>query len=774
VYNVPVPLRVRGELDVRALERSLRTLVARHPQLGWGQGFDRVTAGSDLVAEAFRPFDLDAGPLLRAAVFQEGPGETILLLTVHHIAVDFWSLAVLMRELSALYRQETGGEPAVLPVPVRTFADHVAREERRLAGPDGEALRDYWRGALDGELHDLELATDRPRPPVQTYRGLSVPFSLAPELATAVARLAREQGATLFAALLAAFEAVLYRYTGQEDFVVGAPTAGRESADFAEVVGYFVNMLPLRADLAGRPAFADLVARTAEVVQGALAHQAFPFPRIAERLRPQRDPSRPPVFQVSFALQKAHRADERAWSAFALGEDGARAELAGLPVESVKLAERRVPFEVILMLAETEAGLAGSLQVNADLFDQATAERMAAHFSTLLAEMAAEPGRPVVELPLLTEAELLQVRHVWGRTAPAAEPFLVHREVERRAAERPDAPALISEDARNRLTYAELNDRANALAAFLRKRGIGPEKIVGLAAERSPELVIGALAVLKAGGAYLPLDPAQPLERLRRMLADSSARVLLTREGLAAGLARDGVETVLIDRLDLPRAEDVDTPIASSNLAYLIYTSGSTGMPKGAEMSHAGLANLVAWHHATWRVTPEDRATLVAGVGFDASVWETWPYLTAGASLWIPSAETVASPPGLAAWMAEQRITLAWLPTPRRSSRSRCRRGSRCGCCSPAATGCSPGRPRRRAASWSTPTVRPRGRSSRRPAGWKGRRVGTGACHRSAGRSPEHAWRSWTASSNRCRPACRGRSCWAAPVSPAAISAIRG
>ncbi|HYU31756.1 MAG TPA: amino acid adenylation domain-containing protein, partial [Thermoanaerobaculia bacterium] len=662
VYNVPVPLRVLGKLDVDALWRSLRILVGRHLSLR-GVDFGESRVAERLIEEAYRPFDLEAGPLLRAAVFHLGSGETILLLTAHHIAVDFWSLAVLVRELSALYRQETGGEPAVLPAPVRTFADHVAREERRLAGPEGEALWEYWRDALAGRLHDLELMTDRPRPPVQTYRGLSVPFAIGPELSGSIAGLARSHGTTLFVALLAAFEALLHRYTGQESILVGAPTAGRDSADLADVVGYFVNVLPLAADLTGRPAFAELVRRTAGVVIGALAHQAFPFPRLAERLQPQRDPSRPPVFQVSFVLQKAHRADERAWSAFALGEDGARAELAGLPVESVKLAERRVPFELVLMLAETEDGFAGSLQVNADLFDAATAERMAAHFSTLLAGMAVEPGRPVAELPFLTPAELRQVRHDWGETAPAAEPFLVHREVARRAAEQPDAPALVAADLR--VTYAELNRRAGALAAFLRRRGIGPERVVGLCAERSPELVVGALAVLKAGAAYLPLDPVQPMERLRRMLADSGAHVLLTREGLAAGFALEGVETVLLDRpWEEEPPDEPEIPVFPENLAYLIYTSGSTGTPKGAEMCHAGLANLVAWFHATFGVTPEDRSTLLAGVGFDASVAEMWPVLAAGASLWLPSAETVASPPELLAWLAEQRITLTWLPTP--------------------------------------------------------------------------------------------------------------
>ncbi len=679
VYNVPVPLRLHGTLDVPALRRSLRRLIGRHPQLAWrGEAESievRVEKVEGLAAAAWRPFDLDGGPLLRAEIFpgspplpggcecgrERGPGgEGLLLLTVHHIAVDFWSLAILVRELSALYRGETGGEAEVLPAPVRTFAEHVAREERRLGGPQGEALLGYWREALAGRLQVLELATDRPRPPLQTYRGLSVPFTVRPEPAGAVAGIARERRTTRFTVLLAAFQGFLHRYSGQERFLVGAPAAGRETADVAGVIGYFVNLLPLAADFAGRPTGTALIDRTAGVVAGALAHQALPFPVLAESLQPQRDPSRPPLVQVSFALEQAHRADGRAWSAFALGEEGARAELGGIPVTSVKLAERRVPFELVLLLAETEEGLAGSFQVNADLFDAATAGRMAVHFQNLLAGLAAEPGRAVAGLPLLTEPELRQVGHDWAETAGAAEPFLVHREVARRAAEQPEAPALVGAET---MTYGELWRRASALAAFLQHRGIGPEQIVGLYVERSPELVVGALGVLAAGAAYLPLDPAQPVERLRRMLADAGTRVLLTRRELAAGLSADGLETVLLDALD-GSAPGFDADLPAASLAYLIYTSGSTGVPKGAAMTHAGLANLVAWHRATYGVTPDDRATLVAGVGFDASVWEMWPVLTAGASLWIPDAETVASPPDLLAWFAAQRITLAFLPTP--------------------------------------------------------------------------------------------------------------
>ncbi len=450
-------------------------------------------------------------------------GECVLLLVVHHIAADFWALAVLVRELSALYRGEEIGEP-----PVRSYASHVAREQRRLAAAEGEALQEYWREAL-AEVRDLDLATDRPRPPVQTWRGASVPFALGPDLSARIAGLARDRRTTLSPTLLAAFEALLHRHTGRESFAVGAPTASRAAADFAGVVGYFVNLLPLRADLAGRPAFADLLARTAETVNGALAHQALPFSLIAERLRPERDPSRPPVFQVSFVLQKAHREDERAWSAFALGEEGARGQLAGLPVESVKLAKRRVPFEIVLMMAETDEGLAGSLQFNASLRcgDDGADGRALRCPARRARRRSGSGGR---------RAAVAHRRRVGAgaklETAPAAEPELAHHQVERRAAEQPNMLAL--EDGERQITYGELNRRANQLAHFLTRQGIAPEKLVGVCVERSPELVVGALAVLKAGGAYLPLDPAQPVERLRGMLADSGARVLLTREGLAA------------------------------------------------------------------------------------------------------------------------------------------------------------------------------------------------------------------------------------------------
>ncbi len=751
---------MRGALDAVALRRCLRLLAERHPALrtvfieGQDGPVQRVLPASAapeielrldphplgnaaaaewdeprllerLCEEAYRPFDLARGPLLRAAVFRLGGDEQVLLVTIHHLAADFWSLAVLVRELSALYRQETGGEPAMLAPLLRHYGDHVARERVRLAGPEGEALWAYWRGRLAGELHDLALATDRPRPPVQTFRGLSVPLALGPELSADLAALGRRRGATLFATLLAAFQALLYRMTGQDDLIVGSPAAGRDSVDFAGVVGYFVNLLPLRVDLSGRPGFDELLARASEAVLGGMAHAAFPFSLLAERLHPDRDPSRPPLFQASFVLQRAHRADEQAWSAFALGEEGARAELAGLPVESLRLPDRRVPFELVLVVAEGEDGLRASLQANADLFDPTTAARWAAHFQKLLAGIAADPSCPVAELALLSAAERHQALVEWGET-PAIEVSTepVHRQVARQAAARPEALALASGDLR--LTYAELWDRAKQLAGFLARHGIGPESVVGLCVERSPELVVGALGVLEAGGAYLPLDPAQPTERLIRMLGDSGARMLLTREGLAGGLRRPGVEIVLLDReprrgvgikpgVSTPgtgpfftpspegatawaegcqpreggggacapsglggHSEDpfpgVETPgfmpappagaPDPESLAYVIYTSGSTGVPKGTEMRHAGLANLVAWHRAVYGVTPEDRATLVAGVGFDASVWEMWPYLTAGASLWIPPGETVAAPTELASWLAEQAITIAFLPTP--------------------------------------------------------------------------------------------------------------
>ncbi|HYG61062.1 MAG TPA: amino acid adenylation domain-containing protein, partial [Thermoanaerobaculia bacterium] len=681
-YNIPVPLRLRGDLDAAALFRAVEKMAVRHPALRTtfeeqgGEPVQRVHGrlepetffykdaarwseaelGEWLAREAWRPFDLGRGPLLRVALFVRGEQEHVLLLTIHHLIADFWSLAVLARELEALYRREIEGGEARLAAVSRTYADHVARERERLAS-GAEALWAYWGERLGGDLPALDLPGDRPRPALPTWRGGSAVLPLGVELSDGLAALARRRGATLFAALLAGFQTLLHRLTGQEDLIVGAPSAGRTSADLAGVVGYFIDTLPLRADLGGDSAFGDLLGRTAGVVSGALANPV-PLTLLAERLHPERDPGRSPLFQTMLVLQRAHRPADRDWSAFALGEEGARSALADLAAESVRLAERRVPFDLTLMVAEEAGshGLVASLQYALDLFDPAMAARIAGHFRTLLAAAVADPSLPLSELPLLSVAERRQVLVEWAE-GPAIEPApdrLLHELFLDQAARTPQTVALIAGE--DRWTYADLAARSEAVADRLRALGVGPEDRVGICARRSPELVAGLLGILQAGGAYVPLDPAHPRPRLARILADARPAAVLVGEGLEEILPEHGAQRLALssdvgEGLAPSREGASPSPtqrlIASDTLAYLIYTSGSTGEPKGVAIRHSSAVALVRW---AWEVFPEadlHRVLASTSIGFDLSVFELFVPLSRGGAVVL--AENVLALPELPA-----------------------------------------------------------------------------------------------------------------------------
>ncbi|MEA2695243.1 MAG: hypothetical protein QOJ16_4630, partial [Acidobacteriota bacterium] len=570
-YIVAAAARVSGGLDPAALGRALQGLADRHPVLrttfaavngeprqrvhpaiaidlaqvdasGWSE--ERLSAR--LHEEAFRPFDLERGPLLRARVCTRGPegGEPVVLLAVHHLVTDFWSLALALHELDALYRAAAG--PAGLaepppPPPALAYSDYVDWESRRLAGPAGERLWDYWRERLAGELPDLALTPDRPRPPVQTHRGGSATLRLDAEVADRLRQRAHRGagageeggGATLFALLLAAFQALLYRHTGQVDFAVGAPVAGRARAALTDLPGYLVNAVVLRADLTGEPTFAEHLERTGRSVAAALAHQDLPFALLAERLRPLRDPGRSPLFQAFFTLQRSPLPGGESLAALALGAPGRTVDLAGLTLTPLPLDRRPAQFDLALETADLDGPLAAVLRYNADLFDSATAERLLGRFARLLAAAAQLPETPVTELPLLSEAERRELLVDWNATdRPLASGVCLHTLFEEQARRTPEAPAVEMAGVRG-LTYGELDARADRLARRLRRLGVGPEVPVGLHLERSPGMVVALLGVLKAGGAYLPLDPSYPEERLAYMLEDSGVGVVLTGERLA-------------------------------------------------------------------------------------------------------------------------------------------------------------------------------------------------------------------------------------------------
>jgi amino acid adenylation domain-containing protein len=682
-YNVVVAARIHGRIDAAALGRALRALTARHEALRTvirevegepvrrvlpeGEvDFQRIDADVELAAEAWRPFDLERGPQMRVRLWPAAPSRndrTDLLLAVHHLAVDFASLAVLARDLEALYARETGAAVEVPAPPALTYSDFVHWQAELLARR-GERLWEYWREALDG-VRDLDLPADRPRPPVQGWRGLSRAAELPADVIEALRGLAAARGATLFTALLAAFQAQLGRYSGQEDFAVGAPTAGRSAPEWAGVVGYFVNPVALRADLRGDPSFSALLDRTRHTALAGLEHADFPLVLLAERLRPDRDPARPPLFQVMLTLQQRRPGDDPGLPAFALGEDGARISLGALELESIGLAERRAQFEISINAAELPSGDLGlSLEVDAGLFDAATAERMLGHFQTLLAAAVEAPELALSDLPLLTEAERTELIADWRTTVEPSGPvpaFPLHELVAERAERSPSSLAVVVGE--ERLTYAELVSRADALARHLRRMGVEPEVPVALCVERSADLVIGALGILAAGGVYLPLDPDSSAARLSIMLEDSRAAVVVTQSRLAARLPGMAAPLLLLDALPSDEREaGPPARVLPGNLAYLIYTSGSTGRPKGVAVTHvAAVEHCLTWARA-YGMTERDRVLQFPSAGFDAAVEQIFSALLAGSTLALRGPELWGTRE-LSARITELGLTVVDLPT---------------------------------------------------------------------------------------------------------------
>jgi amino acid adenylation domain-containing protein len=666
-YNVSSAMRVHGRLDSAVLRRAFEKLVARHAALrttfddSEGTPVQRVheslpahfeevdaTSWSDavwrqwLAEQAHRPFNLGEGPLLRVSLLSRSEDEHLLLVVAHHIVVDFWSLAVLLGEMGGLYEAESKGSAANLArLPVQ-YTDYVRRQTEMLEGGEGERLWNYWERQLGSDLPALELPYDRPRPPVQTYRGATHAFKLSAELTRGLKELGQGAGATLYMVLLSAFQVLLQRYSGQDEFATGSPSAARNSAALAGVVGYFVNPLVIRADLSGNPRFVEHLARVRQTVLDAFAHQDYPFALLVQRLQPDRDASRTPLFQAMFVMQQAHLMRDEGLASFALGEEGGRIRLGELVLESVALERRVALFDLRLSMTETGETLAASLEYNTDLFDAATMERMALHFEQLLASIAAAPQAHLSQLTLLSDAERQLTLVEWNETRVVYEDAQapLHQLVEAQVARTPDAVALVSRG--ERLTYSELNARADRLAQYLRAHGVGPETVVALCCERTAEMVVALLGILKAGGAYLPLDPSYPSERLAFMLEDSRPRLILTQHSLRHRLpATEALPVICLDsqewrEQEAPRFNSTSTSLPTvngANLAYLIYTSGSTGRPKGVAIEHRSAATLLLW--AQQHFTPAQLAGVLASTSicFDLSVFELFVPLACGGTV---------------------------------------------------------------------------------------------------------------------------------------------
>ncbi len=675
-YNLVGAARIRGPLDLEALCASWAVLIDRHPSLRTvfpegpvqrvqervdvpffltdAAGWDEAALESRMAAEAYRPFALDQGPMLRIHVFRCAPEEHVLLLVVHHIVADFWSLAVLARELGSLYTAATSGGPApALPALPLRYSDFVHWEAALLDGEEGERLWSYWRDCLAGEIPVLDLPTDRARPVVQTFEGSSWAFRIGEPVADAIKLLSRHQNATLYMAHLALFQELMRRYTGQIDFVVGSPTAGRNQAELAGLVGFFVNSLPLRAELSGNPSFRGLLGRVTRAVLQAFEHQAYPFARLVERLQPARDPGRSPLFQVMFALHGTSVLTRRELASFALGEAGSVLELGSLRLESLPWRRRIAQLDLTLSMAEAGTELAASMQYNTDLFDAVTIARMAGRFQALLCAAAAEPDRPLAELELFSPGERQQLWVEWNDSQdPGMAPGrFVHELFEEQARRWPEEPAVVFEE--RFLTYRELNRRANQLARHLRELDSGPEVCIGLFLERSLDLVVGILGVLKSGGAYVPLDPDMPRQKLALMLEEVAAPVVVTLAGLRDRLPPGSWRTVCLDEgaelLVRRAAGDLGARVGAAALAYVLFTSGSTGRPKGVAVEHRQLAAYVDAIEARLDLRPRDNYAIISTFSADLGNTVVFTSLTRGGCLHIVPQEAATDAEAVAA-----------------------------------------------------------------------------------------------------------------------------
>ena len=676
IYNVPVATRLRGPLDVDALEHALDVLVQRHESLRTvfklvdgiphqvvsptrPAGLERIDVSQTPDAErlalqlaserAGEDFDLASDELMRAALVTLGDEDHVFLLTLHHIITDGWSMGVLNRELAELYGAFRAGRPAELAELPIQYGDYAVWQQQWIQSGGLDQQLDYWKQKLTGAPALLDLPTDWPRPAEQSYRGTTIRTIMPLELLTKLRELGEREGTTLFMTLMAAFVAMLSRYSGQGDVVVATPVANRSRVELESVIGLFVNTLALRVDVDDDPSFVELLRRVRETALEAFSNQDLPFEKLVQELNPERSQSYAPVAQVLFVLQNAVEQP---------------ATLAGLQHERMLTERGTAKFDLALFAGEVSEGLRVAIEFCSDLFEPAAIEWMLKHYEALLEAAIADPSAPVSRLSMLSDAERELVLVGFNDSPATSTGGCVHEWFDEQARLTPDAIAV--ESGAQQITYAQLQTRANQLAHHLAGLGVGPDVVVAMAVERSIEMIVGVLAVLKAGGAYAPLDPAYPSDRLAFMLADSGASVLLTHAHLLARFPAHQARTVCLDDdQDEFAAAGHTVPeieVNAENLAYVIYTSGSTGWPKGVAMAHQPLANLIAWQQRSLRPPVAARTLQFASLSFDVAFQEIFSTLCSGGTLLLIAEDTRRDAHALVRLVAGAEVERLFLP----------------------------------------------------------------------------------------------------------------
>ncbi|MFI9157566.1 amino acid adenylation domain-containing protein [Kitasatospora aureofaciens] len=680
-YNFQATVSMQGEVDVEAMRATLDEIVRRHEVLrtvfvavgGVGRQLPQADVKASLkvldvpaeqadevVAEQLRePFDLTKPPLARWVLLRHGNGQNTFLHVEHHFVHDGWSLSMFLSEFRAIYPAFLAGKPSPLPELVVQYADYALWQRDFMSGDVLRAHVDHWTARLAGAPHILELPADRPRPPVMTFRGRAPRILIPAELARALRSFSRENRVSLFSTMYTGFAALLYRYTGQQDMLVGTGAANRTIPELEPLLGMLVNTLVLRTKVSPDQTFNDLLAQVRQSVAETLAWSDTPVDSVIDAVDPVRDPSRTPLFQVMFSFHDSAVPDiDFGGLTGRVTERSNRTAKADLNVIVIPRAEQRLGREA----RPEDDDLYMIWEHSSDLFDEATMERMVTHYLTLLTDAVAEPGTRIGALRLLPQEEARQLERWTHGPAAAASPPVTDL-IARQAQARPQAVAVRWPG--GQLSYGELWRRAGALAHELHESGLTTEEPVAVYADRSAELVIGELAALLAGGSYLPVDPSYPAERAAYILQDAGVRTVLVTPRTRPQLPASAQNLQILDlAADNPHAPLHTEPATPERLAYLIYTSGSTGRPKGVALEHRGLANLVAWHVDEYALGPDDRTTLFASPGFDASTWEIWPTLAAGATLSVVPPHLRAAPAELVRWLTEERITAAFLPTP--------------------------------------------------------------------------------------------------------------